>query len=85
MKKDAFVENVSPELVMERDGWMCGICGERIPKSAKYPDPLSPSLDHIVPLSSGGEHSMKNVQAAHFLCNSRKKDRGGGEQLALIG
>jgi hypothetical protein len=25
------------------------------------------------------------VQCAHFLCNSIKGDRGGGEQLLLIG
>jgi hypothetical protein len=29
-----------------------------------------PSLDHIVPLSRGGSHSMDNVRAAHALCNS---------------
>jgi hypothetical protein len=25
------------------------------------------------------------VQAAHFLCNSRKGDRAAGDQLALLG
>ena len=84
-KRDAFVEDVIPLEVFERDGWRCGICGERIPKGARYPDPRSASVDHVIPLSRGGTHEMKNVQATHLLCNALKRDRGSGDQLALIG
>lgn len=37
--------------------------------------PMSASVDHIVPLSRGGEHSMANVQCAHLSCNSSKGDQ----------
>lgn len=60
-KRDAWVEDVDRSAVLERDGWRCGICGKRIPKHAKYPDPESASIDHVVPLSKGGTHEMKNV------------------------
>lgn len=83
-KRGAWVENVDRAVVFERDRWVCGICGERIPKSAIYPDLLSPSIDHVIPLAEGGEHSYANVQAAHFSCNSSKQNRGSGEQLAII-
>lgn len=72
-KRDATVEPVSRDAVLSRDDWRCGICGERIISAAEWPDPASPSIDHIVPLSKGGEHSMSNVQAAHYGCNSAKK------------
>jgi 5-methylcytosine-specific restriction endonuclease McrA len=37
-----------------------------------------------VPLACGGEHSMVNVQTAHFICNSRKQDAAMNEQLRLV-
>lgn len=83
-KRGAFVENVHRDDVLERDGWRCQICGKKIPKTAAYPDPLSPSVDHVVPLSLGGKHEMKNVQAAHLICNAVKSDVGAGDQLALL-
>lgn len=83
--KNAFVEAVGFQYVLERDAWKCGICGKSIPKNATFPDPLSPSLDHIVPLALGGKHEKKNVQAAHLRCNSRKSSRGFGDQLLLLG
>lgn len=84
LKKSAFVENVDLMTVLERDKWMCGICGKKIPKGVAYPHPLYRTLDHVVPLAVGGEHSYANIQSAHFGCNAAKSCRGGGEQLALI-
>lgn len=71
-KLAAFVENVSRATLMDRDSWMCGICGGLIDHEAKAPEPLSPSIDHIVPLARGGQHSYANTQAAHLGCNVRK-------------
>lgn len=70
----ATVEKFSREEILERDGWICGICDEPIDKSLQWPHPNYASIDHIIPLARGGEHSRKNVQAAHFRCNSSKKD-----------
>ena len=58
--------------VFERDDWVCGICHEPVDPALRWPDGESPSLDHIVPLSRGGSHSLDNVQLAHLLCNIRK-------------
>lgn len=68
-------EKISQNEVFERDNWMCGICGERVDKNLKFPNVLSASLDHIVPLNKGGTHTYDNVQLAHFGCNSRKSDK----------
>jgi len=46
---------------------------------------MSASLDHIFPLSLGGDHVRENVHAAHLRCNISKNNRGGNEQLLLIG
>ena len=58
--------------VFERDKWKCHICGGRIDKSLTAPDRGSATLDHIVPLAFGGEHTMHNIKAAHYGCNSRR-------------
>jgi 5-methylcytosine-specific restriction endonuclease McrA len=68
--------------LMERDRKRCGICRE--PIRAKT-GPRRPSVDHIVPLSRGGQHELSNLQAAHYVCNLAKNNGGGGEQLLLVG
>lgn len=61
--------------VFERDGWVCQLCGEPVDRNLKYPDLGSKSLDHILPLSKGGEHSRANTQLTHLGCNIRKGAR----------
>lgn len=82
--RDAFVEPVLASEVFERDGWICGLCSAPISRDAVWPDLLSPSVDHIVPLSRGGEHSMANVQASHLSCNSRKQASVPVEAVASV-
>lgn len=50
----------------------CGICSQPIDKELRYPDPMSRSIDHIVPLAVGGTHEQSNLQWAHLVCNNRK-------------
>lgn len=71
--------------IFERDGWRCHLCGKRTKRDADPLDPRSATLDHIVPLSLGGAHTRENVATACRSCNSRKSNRGAGDQLALIG
>jgi hypothetical protein len=78
-------EYINRSKVIRRDGWRCGICGEKISKAARYPDPQSPSLDHIVPLSKGGGHLYDNVQASHWSCNVAKGADTAGSQLLIFG
>lgn len=84
-KKNAYVADVYRTKVFERDGWTCQLCHRKVNRRAVVPHPKAPVLDHIIPLDDGGTHEPANVQCAHFLCNSIKGARGGGEQLLLIG
>lgn len=55
---------------------ICGICGKPVDFSLKYPHPLSPTVDHIVPVSKGGHPSdISNLQLAHRCCNRAKSDK----------
>lgn len=82
---DPEAESFDREEIAERDGWRCGLCQRRVGKSYVWPDPRSASIDHIEPLSVGGKHRRENVILAHLGCNQSKGNRGGGEQLLLIG
>lgn len=68
----ATVEVFTSEEIYARDGWVCGVCRESVDAALRWPDPMSPSLDHIVPLSRDGAHVRLNVQLAHLSCNVRK-------------
>lgn len=70
--------------ILNRDCWVCQICGRKINKKLKWPDPYSKSIDHIVPLSKGGADAPVNLQATHLRCNMGKNNKCGG-QLRLIG
>lgn len=52
--------------------WTCIICDESIDKNVLYPDKMSATLEHIIPLSRGGTHTWDNVAPAHLLCNGKK-------------
>ena len=55
---------------------VCGICGKPVDFSFKYPHPLSPCIDHIIPVAKGGHPSdMANLQLAHWTCNRQKSDK----------
>lgn len=64
--------------VAVRDDFRCGLCGDSVPMTVRVPDPLAPTIDHIVPISKGGDDTRANVQLAHFRCNSVKGNRGSG-------
>lgn len=78
--KGRMVEFVDKEVLLERDGWTCHICKGEIPKGLDRYHPLFPHIDHIVPLSKGGEHSYENTAPAHASCNIQKKDKLDGWQ-----
>lgn len=59
--------------IFERDNWICSICHKKVNKRLKRPNLLSPSLDHVVPLAKGGDHSRQNVALAHLSCNVKKR------------
>lgn len=85
VKRNAYVEDVSPRRVFERDGYRCHLCRKKVRTDVVVPHPRAATVDHVIPLASGGTHEMANCRTACFLCNAVKGDRGGGEQLMLVG
>jgi len=54
----------------------CGICGNPVDKTLKWPNPLSPTVDHIIPVIKGGHPTdLHNLQLAHWCCNRQKSDK----------
>lgn len=54
----------------------CGICGKPVDMSLRYPDPMSKTVDHIIPINRGGHPSdIENLQLAHLTCNLNKADK----------
>lgn len=55
---------------------VCGICGQPVDMSLKSPDPMSATIDHIIPLDKGGHPSdISNLQLAHRWCNRQKSNK----------
>lgn len=73
----AVAERFEPRDVYERDGWICGICDLPVDSTGrfKFPEADSVSLDHIIPLARGGDHTRANTQCAHLYCNIHKGAR----------
>lgn len=82
-KRGAFIETVRDAVVIARDKGMCHICGKTVNLKALVPHPKAPTLDHVIPLSRGGEHSYRNVRLAHFICNSVKGSSAMGQSRLL--
>ena len=59
-------ERVDRQAIFERDGWICGICGEVVVRA-------DATLDHIVPVARGGPYTAANLRIAHAICNSRRR------------
>jgi hypothetical protein len=64
--------------IFKRDGYICKICGLACDAHDKswngFLGPYSPTVDHIIALANGGTHTWDNVQCAHAICNSYKRD-----------
>ncbi len=60
--------NVVRRVLFCRDGWRCAYCGREGGTGDL-------TVDHVKPLSRGGEHAWDNVVASCRRCNHRKGDR----------
>ena len=47
--------------VLQRDGYICTYCGQD-----------ATSVDHVIPRSAGGDHSLANLVACCLKCNGKK-------------
>ena len=50
-------------------GNVCALCGKPIK------DMKDCTIDHIIPLSKGGQTTLENCQLAHAKCNQKKADK----------
>lgn len=69
-------EPIDLATVATRDRWQCHICRRKVTRATW-------SLDHLVPLVHGGDHTYDNVALAHHLCNS-VRGADGHAQLRLV-
>ena len=78
-------EPISLWVIYERDGGRCGLCGAGVDRNAKWPSRQAPSVDHITPISRGGNDNADNLQLSHLSCNMRKSNEAseGAEALAV--
>lgn len=67
-KLGAFVETVNRKVVFENYHGICYMCSVIL-------DPNEWHLEHIIPLSRGGEHSYENTAASCKPCNQRKSNK----------
>jgi 5-methylcytosine-specific restriction endonuclease McrA len=69
----------SEEDVLQKWGTNCHICNDPIdlnaPRHSKSPGwKHGLHLDHVQPVTKGGEHSLENVRPAHAVCNLSKNN-----------
>ena len=74
--------DISLSKLCERDKGICYICGKPVNWDDHYSKngyfiagDMYPSIEHIIPISKGGEHSWSNVKLAHRRCNYLKSNR----------
>lgn len=70
---DPVIEDFTKEDVLERYGDECAYCGGEFQE-----------LDHFVPVSKGGPHTLDNVRPSCTSCNRKKWDTPGSEWVAEV-
>ena len=70
-------DGVTLDALRDRDKNRCQICG-RPQGNGRW------SIDHILPLSHGGQDTFANTRLAHLRCNMKRSNRGAA-QLRMIG
>lgn len=63
---DGRVEDIDRAAIAERDGWRCHICDKKVTRETW-------SLDHLIPLSRGGEHVRANAESSTVACSARRR------------
>lgn len=58
------------QAVLERDNYVCQICGLPTDSTVSPADDRYPTLDHIVRVVDGGDDEIDNLRNAHKWCNT---------------
>lgn len=77
------IDRVAPSVVFNRDGWACQSCGCKVTRRGKRLHDRKATIDHITPLSRGGDHTYANVQTMCWKCNHQKRAAPNGDQMRL--
>ena len=77
IKNTPKAEKIDRQFIYERDKGICQICFKHCRKKDM-------SIDHVVPLSKGGNHTKQNCVLAHRSCNSRKGAKNIQQQMRLF-
>lgn len=77
LKKNNVVEKYKESQVLELYGWICHICKKAIDPAASRLAGIGNwesglHIDHLIPISKGGEDSLSNVRPSHASCNLKK-------------
>ena len=80
--------DVDYEALYKKDHGVCQICGLPVHPEKGVDNNWDGTIDHIVPLSLGGDHMLSNCQLAHRICNSiisQIKNKGNYNVSLMIG
>lgn len=84
--KVPYVPGITLKAVANRDKGICQLCGKPVDWSDNtWGDSFGamyPTIDHIVAMANGGGHTWDNVQLAHAICNSYKRDLSENEEIS---
>lgn len=78
---------ISVQALYKKENGICYLCGQPVDmndykmiRGNKVCGERYPSIEHVIPLSKGGEHSWKNVRLAHRACNTKKGAKVDGQE-----
>lgn len=66
-------EPINKIKVFERDGYKCYLCSINVVVSKTY-RPDQATIDHVIAMANGGDHTYSNVKTCCHACNSKKGD-----------
>lgn len=88
MAKRNSISQTKRQIIFARDAWTCVYCGkegELTIKRRKKPSRLviipkdennvGFEIDHVLPVSKGGDNSFNNLVTSCWMCNSKKSDK----------
>jgi 5-methylcytosine-specific restriction endonuclease McrA len=88
VKQAVYWRRALVDYLRDRDGDRC-FCRRKmrfdVSTGVNGEDDRGATIDHIIPRSKGGSDDLSNLRLACWECNRRRGNRGGNEQLMLVG
>lgn len=84
-KHDTTFEPHQRKAILDRDNWKCQICGIKVHDKIKgnWNTPNKAHIDHVIPVSKGGDGEPNNLVTLCRTCNLSKHDKI-NHQLSLF-